>query len=246
MESTYLNQDETLDTIFQGIKVIQKKRGYRFSLDAILLAHFTNVKKGDHVVDLGTGSGIIPLILAKRSEADKILGVDIQDRLVEMAARNVELNYFTDKIDIVKGDIRNLKDDLEPESFDLVLSNPPYRKIRSGRVNPHPEKAIARHEIKSSLQEVLETARILVKFRGRVTIIYPASRLVDLFFHMRSKKLEPKMLRIVYPDMQSKGNLAIVEAMKGGSEGILILEPIFVYDLNGDYSDEMKKILTMP
>lgn len=246
MENEFRSQDETLDTLsLYGIKVIQKKEGYRFSLDAILLAHFAVVKKGDRIMELGTGSGVIPLILAKRSQAGEIYGIEIQADLARMAIRSVELNHLADRIKIIQRDLRELKEAYEAESFDLILSNPPYRKIRSGRVNPSQEKAIARHEIRASLQDVLEATSYLVKNRGRVALIYPASRLIDLVFQLRMHKLEPKMIQTIYPNRASKGNLVIVEAIKGGKTEVKIMEPLFVYDENGDYTKEMKRVLAL-
>lgn len=248
MKDVLLSPNETLDSILsQDIKIIQKKEGYRFSLDAVLLANFAGIKEGNRIIELGTGSGVVSLILAKKeSRAKQILGVEIQTELAELAERNVKLNHLTHKVKILKRDLKDLKEEFAPESFDLVLSNPPYRKIQSGKINPNPEKAIARHEIMTSIADILEIAGFLVKFRGRVALIYSAFRLADLIFQMRLKKLEPKMIRFIHPNVLSEGNLVMVEARKGGKEELKILRPLFVYDLTGGYSQELKNILTMP
>jgi tRNA1Val (adenine37-N6)-methyltransferase len=238
-----LFQDETLDHLLPGnIKILQKKKGYRFSIDSILLAHFVRLQEGQKVLDLGTGSGIIPIILASKVKTTEIWGVEIQEELAEMAKRNIALNHLQGCVHIVKGDARNLEDRIGSERFDIVLTNPPYRKIRSGRINPLREKAIARHEIKGSLTDMAKIAFRLLRPKASFYLVYPAVRAVDLITHVRESHLEPTRLRLVHPNMEKGAQLILVEATKGGRPGVEIHQPLFIYDLNGQYSEEMRSI----
>ena len=238
-----LFQDETLDHLSPGnLKILQKKKGYRFSIDSILLAHFVRLKEGQKVVDLGTGSGVIPIILAIKVKSTEIWGVEIQEELAEMAKRNIEINHLQDRVHILKGDARNLADRMESEEFDIVLTNPPYRKIRSGRLNPQREKAIARHEIKGSLTDMAKIAFRLLRPKASFYLVYPAVRIADLITCLRENHLEPKRLRLVHPNMEKGAQLILVEAIKGGGPGVEIHPPLFIHDLNGQYSEEMRSI----
>ncbi|UCD71169.1 MAG: tRNA1(Val) (adenine(37)-N6)-methyltransferase [Syntrophobacterales bacterium] len=238
-----LFQDETLDHLFPGnIKIFQKKKGYRFSIDSILLAHFVRLKEGQKVVDLGTGSGVIPIILAKKAKSTEIWGVEIQDELAKMAKRNIEINHLQGRVHILQGDARNLVNRMESEEFDIVLTNPPYRKIRSGRLNPQRQKAIARHEIKGSLTDMAKIGFCLLRPKASFYLVYPAVRIADLITCVRESHLEPKRLRLVHPNMEKGAQLILVEAIKWGRPGVEIHPPLFIYDLNGQYSEEMRSI----
>ena len=227
--------DETLDDLLHGsLKIIQKKDGYRFSVDAILLANFIGVPKAESIIDLGTGCGIIPILLAHMTKVNKIVGVEVQEDLAEMARRSVELNDLCRRITIFHKDLNNLKELFETESFDMVVSNPPYRKAYSGRINPHSQKAIARHEIKCSLQDVLKVSRHLVKPMGKVYIVFPVVRLGDIISQHREVGLEPKKLQIVYSNINSEGKLVLIEASKGGRSGLKVLKPLFTHDKDGN------------
>jgi tRNA1Val (adenine37-N6)-methyltransferase len=236
-------QDETLDYFLSGnVKIFQKKKGYRFSIDSILLAYFIRLKEGQKVVDLGTGSGVIPIILATKFKSTEIWGVEIQEELAEMAHRNIEMNHLQGRVHIVKGDARNLADRMESEGFDIALTNPPYRKIRSGRLNLEPEKAIARHEITGSLADMAKIAFRLLKPKASFYLVYPAVRIADLITCIRKSRLEPKQLRLVHPNVRKGAQLILVEAIKGGGPGVEIRPPLFIHDLNGKFSEEMQSI----
>lgn len=238
-----LFQDETLGHLLPAnVKILQKKRGYRFSIDSILLAHFVRLREGQKLVDLGTGSGVIPIILAMRVKSTRIWGVEIQEELAEMAKRNIEMNQLQDRIHIVKGDVRNLGDRMESEEFDIVLTNPPYRKIRSGRLNLQREKAIARHEIRGSLPDMAKVAFRLLRPKASFYLVYPAGRLADLITFLRESRLEPKELRLVHPNVEKGAKLILLEAIKGGGPALEIQPPLFIHDLNGQYSEEMRSI----
>ena len=194
------------------------------------------------MVDLGTGSGVIPIILATKFKSTEIWGVEIQEELVEMAHRNIEMNHLQGRVHIVKGDARNLADRMESEGFDIALTNPPYRKIRSGRLNLELEKAIARHEITGSLADMAKIAFRLLRPKASFYLVYPAVRIVDLITCVRESRLEPKRLRFVHPKVRKGAQLILVEAIKGGGPGVEIRPPLFIHDLNGQFSEEMQSI----
>jgi tRNA1Val (adenine37-N6)-methyltransferase len=233
-------QTETVDGVLGGrLKIIQKEKGYRFSIDAYLLAHFVCMNKNDRVLDMGTGSGVIPIIVAHRYSCDKVVGIDIQEEMVDMARRSVALNGLDNKIDIMLGDIRTIEILFDHQSFDVVIINPPYRKRGSGRINPDYQKSVARHEITGCLSDFLTASRYVLKESGRVCIIYPASRLVELIFQMRLASIEPKRLQMVHSNDCSQGVFILVEGIKGGREEIEILPPLCIYGANGAYSEVM-------
>ncbi len=235
---------ETVDDLLGGrLRIFQKEKGYRFSIDSLLLAHFVYLKRDDHVIDLGTGSSIISLILAYRFESVKVVGVEIQTQLVDMARRSVKLNGLQSKIEVRQGNVKQIKDFLDPQSFDVAVFNPPYRKLNSGRINPHEEKAIARHEITGSLAEFLTSAKYLLKSLGSTFIVYPATRGAELFSQMRNSAIEPKRIRMVHSNNLSSAEFILVEGVKNGGEELNVMPPLFIYGNNGKYTDEMEIIL---
>ena len=201
------DQTETPDTLFDGrLKILQRREGYRFSIDALLLAHFATPGPKDRIIDLGTGCGILPLILLfRRKASSRVIGVEIQPSLANLARRNASLNRFASRIKIWEKDLKELNTKKLKGVFDLVLSNPPYRKIGSGRINPHQEKALARHEIKATLEDVIRTACHLLKDKGRLAMIYPASRAAALIKEMARFHLEPKRLQFSSLPRQRRG-----------------------------------------
>lgn len=218
--------DETVDTFLNGkLRIIQSQRGYRFSVDALLLAEFVSIKDEDLVIDLGAGSGIISLFLATKRKVGFIVGIELQKELASQAQRNVALNELERKIAIIQGDLRHLP--LARGFADVVVCNPPYRQQRSGRISPDESKAIARHEIAASLDAILAAAKALLKPGGRLTLIYPANRLTEVFTKMRKEGLEPKRLQIIFPDSASYAKLALIEGRLQGRSGLKILPPIF-------------------
>ena len=216
---------ERIDCFMDGrLKLIQSKDGYRFSIDAILLAEFVTIRQGDVVVDLGTGCGVIPLILLLTKLVGYAFGLEIQEELAGQAARNVLLNGFDDKMRVVLGDIKNPP--IAEESADVVICNPPYRQVKSGRINPDPRRAIARHEIMASIDDILRAARSVLRKKGRFAVIYSSVRLADILVRMRRFNLEPKKIQIIYPDLNSGAKLVLVEAILGGRPGLKICPPI--------------------
>ena len=221
--------DETLDTFFDGkLQVIQKKKGYRFSMDAVLLSQFVKIRKDERVVDLGTGCGILPLLLSQTTKARSFVGVEIQGELAECAKKNVLLNHLEDRMSILQEDLRELGKTLPPGSFDVVLSNPPYRKYRSGRINPSVEKAIARHEMRGTLEELISVASYLLPAKGRCYVIFPATRTVDLLLALRSRKLEPKRLQFVHPRIGEDAKFILAESIKTSGVELKVTAPLIL------------------
>ena len=238
--------DETLDTMFQEkLRIIQKKDGYRFSIDTVILSRLAQVSAGDRVIDLGTGCGIIPLILAATTQVKEIVGVEIQEELAEIARRNVGLNGFDSIIRIVKEDLKNLPALYPTGTFDFILTNPPFRKRATGRINPQEQKSIARHEIATSLREVLTVAHFLLKTQGRFFVIYPAFRLVDLLYEMRACDLEPKTLQTVHSRINTPAKMVLIEGAKGGGVELQVKEPLVIYDAEGNYTQALQEIYSL-
>ena len=231
---------ETLEAIFQGrLRVIQPERGYRFSIDAVLLAGLTSVRPRDRVVDLGSGCGIIPLLLAFQKPAAHITGIEIQDSLVSMAKRNVKINEFSHLITILLADLRKVDLTTVDGQVSLVVSNPPYGKLRSGRLNPDTEKAIARHELLANLGDVIRTAARLLPHKGRLALIYPARRLPYLLEEISVGGFAPKQLTLIHSTLDSEAKLVHLESMKGGGEELRVRKPFAIYQSDGSYSTEM-------
>lgn len=206
------------------LRLIQSRKGYRSSIDAILLSEFVSIKKDDIIADLGTGCGIILLLIHSTRPVKYAVGLEIQPALAGQTARNIKLNSFSHKMDVILGDIRHPP--LALSSVDVVVCNPPYRKKLSGRINPNNERAIARHEILASLKDIIETAGMLLRKGGRLAMIYPAERLADLISRMKQFDLEPKRIRVIYPGIEAEAKLVMVEATLGGRPGLKILPPL--------------------
>jgi len=224
--------DESIDDFMDGnLRLIQSRIGYRFSIDAVLLSEFATVKQDDVVVDLGAGCGIIPLMLLSKKPVGYAYGLEIQWGLAYQTARNAVLNGFSGRMSVIMGDIRNPP--LSASCANVVVCNPPYRRKDSGRINPDQQRAIARHEILASLDDILNTTKRILKPKGRLAMIYPVERLNDLMIKMRNLDMEPKRLRMIYPGMESDAKLAMIEAFLGGKAGLKVLPPLLD---QGDYS----------
>ena len=241
MKQISLKPGEAIEDLLRGsLKIIQKKTGYRFSIDAVLLANFAGIKKGAGVVDLGTGSGVIPLILSFRHESITVTGIELDPESADMARRSVELNNLSEKLSIVDGDLRGIKKLFKPESFASALANPPYGKPGTGRINPNGQIASARHEISGDLDDFLGAASYLLKYRGRLSIIYPARRVADVIVGMRRLNVEPKRMQMVHSREGEGASLVLVEGVKGGGVEMEVLKPLYIYAPDGSYSGEIE------
>jgi len=236
--------EETFDTLFEGrLKIRQKKEGYRFSIDALLLSHFAEPRPKDRVIDLGTGCGVIPLILIFKRKAETVIGVEVQPSLADLARQNVSLNRFSSKIEIWEKNFKELVKQSDRGTFDLVLSNPPSRKVGSGRINPLEEKALARHEILATLEDLLRTGHHLLKNKGRLCLIYPATRTADVFQRLRHFHLEPKRVQFVHSHPQDEASLLMVDALKEGKTQIKVLPPFVLYKPGGQYTPQAEDLI---
>lgn len=238
-----LKDNERLDDLqFNGLKIIQHQEDFRFSLDTIILIHFMSVRYGERVIDLGTGTGIIPLLLSGRTKGMNFCGLEIQSQMVDMARRSVALNGLEEKVNIIEGDIKDIQHEFKTGSFDVVVTNPPYMTGGTGKVNSTDRIAIARHEILCTLDDVVRACAFLVKFRGRAFMVHRAQRLAEVITSFKHYGLEPKRLRLVHSKIGSKPHLVLIEGLKGGNPSLDILPPLIIYDHNGDYTEEIKKM----
>ena len=234
-----MNQ-QTTDNFFNGkLLVHQDPCGYRFSIDAILLASHARPRAKERVLDLGTGCGIIPLILAFRHPNVTAIGIEIQKELAQMAIANVEANHLQNQIRVLCQDMRTLTPDAIGGPVDLVVCNPPFHKPKSGRINPDRQRAIARHELKITLADILQTAKRMLRPAGRFVTIYTAERLTDLFVQMRAHGIEPKTMRAVHGQLAAEARLILVSGTKGAQPGTRLQPPVVIYDSKGVYSQEI-------
>ena len=235
---------ETIDALFRGkLRFYQSEKGYRFSLDAILLAHFTRTHRRDRVADLGTGNGVIALILAYLDPSLKITAVEVQREMANYAFRNVRLNGLEERVKIVHGDVREIEAIAEPESYDVVACNPPYRQTTSGRVSPDEERKIARHEVRATLRDFLRAGSYLLPVKGGMSLIYPSIRSVDLLQAMRETGIEPKRLRMIHSFADAEACLVLAEGVKGGKSGIEVMPPLIVYEKDKTHTAEVVRML---
>jgi tRNA1Val (adenine37-N6)-methyltransferase len=235
---------ETVDTLqAYDLQLPQARDGYRFSLDPLLLCDFAEIGSDLRVVDLGTGSGIIPQLLARMGKGRELLGVELQESLAERARRSVALNGLSAQVRIEVGDIRALPREWAG-SFDVALSNPPYRSPGRGRLAPGSERAMARFELAGGLEEFLRAAALLLRSSGRFYVIYLAERLAELLAGMRQSRLEPKRLRLVHARAGASARLVLVEGRKDGRPGMTIDAPLIVFreEAGREYTEEMARI----
>ena len=225
------------------LNIIQDSNFFKFGNDSVFLAHFTEVKMGEVVVDLGSGSGVIPLLLGFKKNPKKIIGIEIQHKLAEMSRQSIKMNKMVDLIEIIEGDLRKASQIIQPGSIDLVVTNPPYTPSSTGKVPHNREKAIARHEIYTTLDEVIREASSLLKTGGRMTMVHRAWRLPEIFKKMEDYNLQPKKLFTIQSRLKSVAKSVIVEARKAGNPGLEI-QPVFIVykEDSNQYTNEVKMI----
>ncbi|ENZ03609.1 hypothetical protein HMPREF1092_00143 [Clostridium thermobutyricum] len=242
MDNKLVREDENLDDLqLKGLMLIQKKDGFKFGVDAVLLSHFANVKKKHRVIDLCTGTGIIPFLLEGKYSPKDILGIEIQDEFVDMANRSATLNK-THNISFISEDLKNLKALKNIDKADVITVNPPYKLNNAGIVNPSDKLAIARHEIMCNLENVIEASRILLKDNGRIYMVHRPERLADIITLMRKYKIEPKRIQMVHPKLGKAPNIVLVEGQRDGGAFLKWDAPLYVYNEDGSISDEINKI----
>ena len=236
----FLKEEERLDDLQRnGYKIIQNPNKFCFGMDAVLLSGFINVKRGEKVLDLGTGTGIIPILLEAKTKGEHFTGLEIQTESADMATRSVAYNNLSDKITIVNGDIKEAAKLFGPASFDVVTTNPPYMNDNHGIKNPDLPMAIARHEILCSLEDVIREGAKVLKENGRFYMVHRPFRLVEIFTIMTKYRLEPKRMRLVYPYVDKEPNMVLIEGLKGGKSMIKVEKPLIVYKAPNVYTDEI-------
>jgi tRNA1(Val) A37 N6-methylase TrmN6 len=236
-----LEQGERLDDLMiNHLKIIQNEKEFCFSLDAVLLAHFAFVRQGASVVDLGSGTGVIGFLLTARG-AGQVVGIEISPAMAQMAERSVSLNGLTESMSIIAGDFRRIDKLLPGGTTELVVSNPPYRVLGGGFINPNDNVARARHEITANLDDVIAAAKYLVKYRGRFAIVHLPERMTEILKKMSDAGIEPKRLRLVYPYLSQKPNILLVEGIRGAKPGLDVLPPLIVYNPDGSYCEEIRE-----
>ncbi len=243
VKSNLLKENERIDSLQRnGYSIIQNSTRFCFGMDAVLLSEFVSLKKGDEAIDLCTGTGVIPILLSAKTEAAHFVAVEIQEEMADMAKRSVALNGIEDKIEVLCKDLNDLDGCFAAASFDAVTVNPPYMIPGKGLVNPDESKAIARHEIKCTLSDVLTVSSRLLKNGGKFFMVHKPERLDEIIVAMKEVKIEPKRLRIVYPRVDQKPNMVLIEGSKCGNPGMIMEKPLIIYDESGAYMPEVSKI----
>ena len=239
-----LKENERIDDLeFNNLKIIQNEEGFCFGIDAVLLSDFAkNIKKNSKVLDLGTGTGIISILLCEKTELKKIIGVEVQEEVYDMACRSAKLNNLENKFEVINENILNLENVLEKNSFDVIVTNPPYKKQNTGVINETEKKLISRHEILADLEDFIKISSKLLKCKGEFYMVHRPDRLVDIFSLMRKYKIEPKEIRMVFSNEKNPPKMVLVKGVKNGGEYLKFRENLYIYKNDGSYTDEILKI----
>lgn len=239
-----LNENERIDDLeYENLKIIQNKNWFCFGIDSILLSDFAkDIKRNAKVVDLGTGTGIIGILLCKKTNLDKIYGIEIQTEVAEMAKRSILLNNLEDKFTIINDNIKNITNKFENNSIDVIVTNPPYKKKNTGLLSENKEQLISRHEIECNLEDIVENSYKILKSNGELYLVHRAERIVDIMYTLRKYKLEPKKIRFVHSKVDKSPELVLVKAIKNAKEFLKIEKPLYIYDSNNNYTREILKI----
>ena len=239
-----LKENERIDDLeLNDLKIIQKSDGFCYGIDSVLLSDFAkNIKKNSNVIDMGTGTGILGFLLIAKTRINKVIGIEIQPEIADMAQRSIAMNCLDNKFKILNCNIKEIDNKLKEDSYDAVITNPPYKKLNSGKINENEVKLISRHEVKASLEGFIKVSFKMLKDKGSLYMVHRAERLVDIMYEMRKNKMEPKRIRFVYSNQRSESKLVMIEAVKNGKSSVRIEEPLFIYNDDGSYTDEILKI----
>ena len=239
-----LKENERIDDLeYKGLKIIQNKDGFCFGVDSVLLSDYAkNIKKNSKVIDIGTGTGIISILLCEKTKLSKIYGIEIQEDVAEMASRSSKLNNLQDKFEVINKNIKDIFDILKPHEYDVVVTNPPYKKVNTGVKSIENKQLISRHEVECTLEDIIEKSSKLLKDLGEFYMVHRAERLVDIMCLLRKYKLEPKNIRFVHSKENEKPNLILVRAVRSAKEFLKIDKPLIIYKENGEYTDEILEI----
>lgn len=234
-----IRNDECLDDLQNGLFIIQKQNGFKFGIDAVLLSDFAKDTRSKNTLDLCTGTGIVPLLLSVKTDTPRICGLEIQEEIAQMAKRSVEYNKIGKRVEIVEGDLKNSVEIYGRCSFDKITCNPPYMKKGTAVRNEIDTKSISRHEVMCTLDDIIRVSRELLVSKGRFFMIHRPSRLADILCAMRKYRIEPKRIRFIHPEVNKAPNLVLVEGMKDGGEELKFLPPLYVYNEDGTYTEEI-------
>lgn len=234
--------DECLDDLQNGLSIIQKKNGFKFGIDAVLLSDFAKNAHSKRTLDLCTGTGIVPLLLSAKTSTPLFCAVEIQKDIALMAQRSVKMNLLTDRIDIKCADLKDAVAIYGRSSFDKITCNPPYMKCGKGNQNDNDTKSISRHEVMCTIDDVVSVSSDLLVSKGRLFMIHRPNRIADIMYAMRKHKIEPKTMRFIHPSTHKSPNMVLIEGMRDGGEELKILPPLYVYNADGTYSDEINHI----
>ena len=244
--TTILKTNERLDDLnIKGYQIIQDPGRFCFGMDAVLLSGFAHIKKGEKVLDLGTGTGIIPILLEAKTQGKHFTGLEIQPESADMAERSVQYNHLEEKISIVTGDIKDASSIFGASSFDVITTNPPYMIAEHGLRNEADAKTIARHETLCTLDDILKQSARILKQNGRFYMVHRPFRLAEIFSKMVAYGIEPKRMQLVYPSINKEPNMVLIEGYRGGKSRITIEKPLIVYKEDGSYTDDILSIYGM-
>ena len=240
----FLKENERIDDLeLDNLKIIQNKNGFCFGIDSVLLTDLAKtMRPNSSVIDLGTGTGVLPILLSSKTKNTTFVGVEVQNDVAEMAERSIKLNKLEDRITILNTNILDLKERYKRGNFDVIITNPPYKKLNSGLKNEQESKIISRHETTASLEDFIDIASYLLKDLGEFYMVHRPDRLVDIFYLMRSKKIEPKKIRFVYPNKNKNANLILIKGIKNAKPFLQYENNLYIYNEDGNYTEEILKI----
>ena len=239
-----IKENERIDDLeINNLKIIQKNDGFCYGVDSVLLSDFAkNIKKESNVIDLGTGTGILGFLLIAKTKVNMVTGVEIQEEIADMASRSIAMNGLERKFNIINCNIKEIDSILKIDSYDAIITNPPYKKINSGKTNDNVIKLISRHEITADLSDFIKISFKMLKDKGTLYMVHRAERLVDILSDMRKYKMEPKRIRFVYSNKSCESKLVMIESVKNGKSYVKVEEPLYIYNDDGSYTDEILKI----
>ena len=240
-----LKENERIDDLqINNLKIIQNSEGFCFGIDSVILSDFAkDIKKESKVIDLGTGTGIISLLLLAKTSIKSVVGIEVQPEVANMAERSIKLNNLENKFKVINCDIKDILKNVKREEFDVVVTNPPYKKINTGGKNENEKKLISRHEILADIFDFIKAAKIVLKDKGTLYMVHRPERLSDIFYALRENKIEPKKIRFVYSKNDSKeAKLVLIKAVKNGGDFLQVEKPLYIYKNNGEYSEEILEI----
>ena len=239
-----IKENERIDDLeYKGLKIIQNKNGFCFGIDSILLSDFAKeIPNNSKVLDLGTGTGIISILLCEKTKLSKITGIEVQEEVYELAKRNSKLNKLENKFEVINENIKNLEKIFEKNSIDAIVTNPPYKKENTGITNENKLKLISRHEIEADLNDFINISSKLLKNNGTFYMVHRPERLADIMYLLRKNKLEPKILQLIYPKINKEPTMILIKAVKNAKPFLRIKEPLIIYNEDNTYTEEVLKI----